>query len=139
MTNINLSNWKPTRKPSMKGKVANRRFDGRVCLLPCGEGTEPQAKRMRGIFCLNSDYFPFICHLRDIFPTKGKTLKISQMDLQKMQWNCILPKVLLNFFQKIFMVWGETPRSFPFFHTVFTFQSYPTQSHNLISKLKREY
>ena len=23
--------------------------------------------------------------LRDIFPTKGKTLKISQMDLQKMQ------------------------------------------------------
>ena len=30
------------------------------------------------------------------------------MDLQKMQWNCILPKVLLNFFQKIFRVWGET-------------------------------
>ena len=27
---INLSNWKPTRKPSLKGKVANRRFDGRV-------------------------------------------------------------------------------------------------------------
>ena len=41
-----------------------------------------------------------------------KALKISQMDLQKMQWNCILPKVLLNFFQKIFRVWGETPRSF---------------------------
>ena len=39
--------------------------------------------------------------LRDIFPTKWKTLKISQMDLQKMQWNCILPKVLLDFFQKI--------------------------------------
>ena len=32
--------------------------------------------------------------------------------LSKMQWNCILPKVLLNFFQKIFRVWGETPRSF---------------------------
>ena len=24
--------------PSLKGKVANRRFDGRVCLLPYGEG-----------------------------------------------------------------------------------------------------
>ena len=45
------------------------------------------------------------------FP-QGKALKISQMDLQKMQWNCILPKVLLNFFQKIFKVWGETTRSF---------------------------
>ena len=56
--------------------------------------------------------FSYHLSLRDIFPTKGKTLKISQMDLQKMQWNCILPKVLLNFFQKIFRVWGETPRSF---------------------------
>ena len=56
-------------------------------------------------------FFPHLS-LRDIFPTNGKTLKISQMDLQKMQWNCILPKVLLNFFQKIFRVWGETPRSF---------------------------
>ena len=32
--------------------------------------------------------------------------------LRKIQWNCIFPKVLLNFFQKIFRVWGETPRPF---------------------------
>ena len=60
-------------KAPMKGELS--RSDWGVCLLPCGEGAEPQAKRMRGIFCLNSDYFPLICHLRDIFPTKGKTLK----------------------------------------------------------------
>ena len=67
---------------------------------------------MRGKSWLFLCYFSPHLSLRDIFPTKGKTLKISQMDLQKMQWNCILPKVLLNFFQKIFRVWGETPRSF---------------------------
>ena len=32
--------------------------------------------------------------------------------LSKMQFHCILPKVLLNFFQKIFRVWSETLRSF---------------------------
>ena len=49
--------------------------------------------------------------LRDTFP-KWKALKASQMDFRKTQCNCVLIKVLLNFFQKIFRVWGETPRSF---------------------------
>ena len=31
---------------------------------------------------------------------------------RKTQCNCVLIKVLLNFFQKIFVDWGETPRSF---------------------------
>ena len=35
------------------------------------------------------------------FSTKGKTLKISQMDFRKTQCNCVLIKVLLDFFQKI--------------------------------------
>ena len=65
-----------------------------------------------GLFTINFTLFSNHLSLRDIFPTKGKTLKISQMDLRKMQWNCVLIKVLLNFFQKIFRVWGETPRSF---------------------------
>ena len=33
--------YKITHKPSLKGKVANRRFDGRVLKpSPCGEGAE---------------------------------------------------------------------------------------------------
>ena len=34
--------------PSLKGKVANRRFDGRVSLLPGGEGAE-QSEADEGI------------------------------------------------------------------------------------------
>ena len=32
--------------------------------------------------------------------------------ISKMQWNCILPKVLLDFFQKIVGYWGNAPRSY---------------------------
>ena len=50
---------------------------------------------------------PSLC---DTFP-QGKALEASQMDLRKMQWNCILIKVLIQLFQKLVRVWGETPRS----------------------------
>ena len=50
---------------------------------------------------------------------EGKTLKISQMDLQKMQCNCILIKVLLNFFQKIVRGLGQNPKVFIIFNLVF--------------------
>ena len=48
-------------------------------------------------------------------------IKFPLMDLQKMQWNCILSKVLLNFFQKIFGVWGKTQRSFSSINFYFRF------------------
>ena len=41
-------------------------------------------------------------------------ISITQLIIlfRKTQCNCVLIKVLLNFFQKIVRVWGETPRSF---------------------------
>ncbi len=61
ISNINLSKLKPTRKPSLKGKVAQRSCDGRVSLLPYGEGgkrSEPDEGKnnkinyMKNIICI---------------------------------------------------------------------------------------
>ena len=48
-----------------------------------------EAKRMRGKSCLFLRCFPLICHLRDIFPTKGKTLKpqIYKLSINLSDWN----------------------------------------------------
>ena len=45
----------------------------------------PADEADEGYFLFKFRLFSTHLSLRDIFPTKGKTLKISQMDLQKMQ------------------------------------------------------